>query len=89
VSILFIGYDLGKPSRDYAAMEDAIEGLGDSARFLQSNWFVDTDLTPAEVRDQLKKATDSDDSLMVFPVGHGWASFHVPKDVTDWLHEHL
>lgn len=55
---------------------------------LYSVWFVDTNKTVSEIRDGAKRHTDSNDKIFVaeWDTRSGWASYALPKGVTDWLH---
>lgn len=90
MAVLHISYDLQSPGQNYSRVEEAIKAIGTWCHALKSEWFVVTNLTPAEVRDRVRKAIDANDQLLVFAVGNGWA-WTGPFDqrVTDWIKANL
>lgn len=90
MSVKIISYDLGSPEEfeDYKNLIGYIKSLGSWAKPLYSVWFVDTNKTVSEIRDGAKRHTDSNDKIFVaeWDTKSGWASYALPKSVTDWLH---
>ncbi len=87
-----VSYDLGVPetAEDYKKLIACIKSLGAWAKPLYSVWFVKSDKTTSQIRDQIKKETDANDSLMVLDVsGVDWATNGVDKEVTDWMQNNL
>jgi hypothetical protein len=83
-----ISYDLGVPetSEDYKKLIAYIKSYGAWAKPLYSEWFVKTDKTAGQVRDEIEKQTDSNDKVLVLDVtGANWASNRIDKEVTDWM----
>jgi hypothetical protein len=89
---LLISYDLGVPetSEDYKKLIEYIKSFGTWAKPLYSVWFIKTDKTCTQVRDEIKVKTDRNDKTLVMEVtGADWASLHLTKEVTDWMKTNL
>jgi len=87
-----VSYDLGLPEtyNDYKILIEYIKSYSRWAKPLQSVWFIKTDKTVAQVRDEIKALVDSNDKILVINVTQkGWGTFHVSKDVTDWMKNNL
>lgn len=82
-----ISYDLIKPesSPDYVRLINTIKTATNWAKPLESVWLVKTTLSSAQIRDELRKVTDANDKILVIEVTNNWASFNLPKTVTDWM----
>ncbi len=92
MSIILISYDLGVPetSEDYKKLIAHIKSYGTWAKPLYSTWFVKTEKTCAQVRDEVKKFLDKNDKLLVMDVtDDNWATYGVDKEVTDWMKKNL
>lgn len=89
MSVKIISYDLGSPEKfeDYEDLIRYIKSLGSWAKPLYSVWFVDTNKTVTKIRDGAKRHIDSNDKIFVaeWDTESGWASYNLPKSVTDWL----
>ena len=85
--VYLITYDLNKPGQDYPALYDSIKKMGAWWHHLDSTWLVDTTLTAAEIRDQIREAIDPGDHILVVRFGSEWASF-LPQRGNDWIREH-
>ncbi|AIJ45913.1 hypothetical protein O987_08895 [Comamonas testosteroni TK102] len=84
-----IGYDLNKTGQDYAALIDAIKGLGLWWHCLDSTWIIKHDGPSTVIRDALKPYIDSNDELLVVKLtGEGaWMGFNT--ECSTWLKENL
>ncbi len=82
-----ISYDLIKPETlpDYKRLIDAIKTATYWAKPLKSVWLIKTTLSSSQIRDELRKVTDLNDKLLVIEITNNWASYGLPKDVTDWM----
>lgn len=82
-----ISYDLIKPETlpDYKRLTDTIKTATYWAKPLKSVWFVKTTLSAAQIRAELRKVTDVNDKILVIEITNNWASYGLPKDVTDWM----
>lgn len=79
-----INYDLKNPGRNYDDLINAIKAYGTWANICLSCWAIESNQTTIEIRDNLKKHLDKNDVLFVCDFDD-WASFNLPKSVTDWL----
>jgi hypothetical protein len=86
-----ISYDLGLPETrdDYRKLISYIKSLELWANPLKSVWLVQTNKTAKDLRDELKNATDSNDSILVIEVNDHWATSRITKEVTDWMQEYI
>ena len=73
------------------AMINCIKEYGIWARITPSSWCIKANnLTTAEIRDSLnsKCPLQNNERLMVINVTNApWASYYLPKEVTEWLKE--
>lgn len=89
---LLISYDLRVPetSDDYKQLIAYIKSFGIWAKPLYSMWFVKTDKTCAQVRDEINSQIDSNVRTLVMNVtGVEWASMRLDAEVTDWMKKNL
>ncbi len=86
-----ISYDLIKPEKivDYKRLIDTIKTATFWAKPLKSVWLVKTDLSSEQIRNELMKVIDVNDKLLIIEVTNNWASYGLPKDVTDWMNQGL
>lgn len=89
MKVYLISYDLGIPetSADYQRVIAYIKSYGTWAKPLYSVWFVVTDKTSTQVRDELTQLVDNNDKLLVIEVTNtgGWATWKLSREVTDWM----
>jgi len=88
MSVYLISYDLNKTGQDYASLYEAIKSLGDWAHYLESTWFVDTNYSADQIKDNLMKIMDSNDNLFVTKIVYGYAGW-LKKDAWPWLSAHV
>ena len=80
--LYLISYDLMAPGKDYDGLYEALEGIG-AKRVLRSVWVVRWSNTSAkQVRDWVKKHTDSDDRLLVGQIDADWATFNAINKIS-------
>ena len=86
-----ISYDLIKPETlpEYIRLFNTIKSAKFWAKPLRSMWLVKTTLSSAQIRDELRKATDTNDKILVIEVTNDWASYNLPKEITDWMQQGL
>lgn len=86
-----ISYDLigSETLLDYRKLIDIIKTVDYWAKPLKSVWLVKTNLSSEQIRNELMKVVDSNDKLLVIEVTNNWASFGLPKEVTDWMKQGL
>jgi hypothetical protein len=89
MGVIFIGYDLIKPGKDYSRIVPAIEkNFPNYWHCLDSTWLVNTGHTPKQVIDFLLQFIDGNDRLLVAPMhtgaGASWTT-SFDKGCQDWL----
>jgi len=62
---LIIEYDLRAPGRDYDSLFSAIKAYGIYAHITESTWFIKTNDSCIQVRDNLLAYMDTNDRLFV------------------------
>lgn len=84
---LVISYDLFKQGQNYDAVIAAIKGLsGTWAKIHKSVWYIKTPLSAAQVRDQLQRVIDSNDSLFVVDASNNDAAwYNLTDNVSNYL----
>jgi hypothetical protein len=86
MTVYQIDYDLQDPGQDYEAISSKIEDLGDTLHLLDSTWFVETDMSRSDVRDEIKNVTDRNDKILVSkPKG---VSHVNTTELSDWLDQY-
>lgn len=70
---------------DYSRLITYIKSFSNWAKPLESLWLVKTNLTSAQLRDELRKVVDANDKILVIEITNNWASFNISKEVTDWM----
>ncbi len=91
MNTLLISYDLGWPetSIDYKKLIDYIKTFS-YKKPLESFWFISTNKSSSDIRDELQKILDNNDKLLVMKVNwNWWASYNISRDVTDWMKENI
>lgn len=90
MAVHWVNYDLNKSGQDYTKLIEYLKSHQSWAKPLKSSFFVKTELTAEQLRDGIMAHIDANDSALVVTVtGQSWASFRIPKDVTDWLNKNL
>ena len=82
MAVLLVTYDLKKPGRNYEPVWTFLKRFT-YCKGLESVWFLDTTMTPAQVRDELNKLIDTSDITFVSRITRDWASYGMP--CADWL----
>lgn len=89
MATLLVGYDLNKPTKDYSTLIERLRKFGTWWHHLDSTWLVRTELTPVQVRDELRRLIDADDELLVIDVSgraSAWAGFN--QKGSQWLRDY-
>src|SRR5690242_17153636 len=60
----WISYDLDKPGQDYKDLIDRLKELH-AVRILKSDWLLENDASPKQIRDDLQRFLDTNDRMMV------------------------
>lgn len=86
-----ISYDLINPETlpEYIRLFNTIKSATFWAKPLESVWLVKTTLSSVQIRDELVKVIDANDKIMIIEVTNNWATFNLPKEVTDWMQQRL
>lgn len=79
-----ITYDLNQKGQDYDALYEAIKAQGEHIHPMQNLWFVRSDKSNGEIRDELKEHIDSNDDVWVSTV-NGWAASGLSNETYRWL----
>jgi hypothetical protein len=86
MSTILISYDLRAPGRDYATLWDHLKAYGSWAKPLESVWLIQTDFTPAQVRDAAKIHVDQNDKILVVDITNKESAWiNLPQDVSNWI----
>jgi hypothetical protein len=88
MTVFQVTYRLSDPVQDYDELYERIGSLGDSVHEENMCWFVETDSSHTEVRDELKKAVSGNDHVFVMEANLPWAS-NFSNEVTDWLRDKM
>lgn len=90
MNTLLVGYDLHKPRQEYEALWDALREMGTWWHHLDSTWIVRTELTPVQLRTQLRQLIDGDDEVLVIDVsGRSWAGCGFEQRAYNWLKKNM
>ena len=89
VTTFMVGYDLGKPGRDYDGLIKYLKGFNTWWHHLDSTWLIVTDHSAKLVRDGAAAFLDSSDRLLVAQVSSPGAWRGITDSGGEWLHNHL
>lgn len=84
-----VGYDLGKPGRDYEGLSEYLKSFGTYWHNLDSTWLIVTTATAVEIRDAAGAYLDSSDKLLVAQVTAPGAWRGFGESGSDWLMKYL
>ncbi|MGN6753026.1 MAG: hypothetical protein ACTHJJ_10795 [Intrasporangium sp.] len=88
MAVRLITYDLKRPGRTYAKLQDEIKSAGDWWHYLDSTWLVDTSLTCNALADRLHRHTSTGDCLLVVDVSRDEKQGWLPQDAWEWINRH-
>ena len=89
MSTMLVGYDL-KEGEDYSDLIKKLKDFGGWWHHLDSTWLITTDLSPVQVRDQLKPLLKRTDKLLVINVSGDAAAWHGFNDQgAKWIKDNL
>ena len=81
-----VSYDLNTPGKDYSLLYASIKELSGSWwHYLDSTWFIRTELPPSVLRDKLRQVLDSTDQIIIIKVTLPWASYNLSDEAVQWL----
>ena len=85
---LFISYDLKNPGQNYERVITAIKGLGSWAKVQYSLWYVSTSYTAKQAADIVRRAQDTNDTLIVIDATNNDAAWYgLDQKVSDFLQQ--
>lgn len=83
-----VSYDLMSPGRDYQEVYDYFKEFDDKTKPLYSVYFIHTDHTAKQIRDELKALVDENDKILVIKVSTShWTSSNIGS-AAEWLKNH-
>lgn len=85
--VLIVTYDLHNPGRDYTSVIQALKTASSWAHPQGSVWLIDTNLTPSDWVNKLKKAGDPNDEYFVSKLAHNCAWSNMDTEVVSWLRD--
>lgn len=88
-NIFCVCYDLKSVEKDYKPLKESIKKLGPWWHHLDNVWFVRTDKSAKEVRDELKYFIGEKDELLVFRFSRPWAGMGFAERAYDWIRKAL
>lgn len=85
MSRLLVTFEVAEDRRN--SLIEQLKGLGSWARITANTWCVlSDDKNTVIIRDALKEAVGDNGRLFVVNItDSAWASYCIPKEVTDWL----
>lgn len=83
-----VTYDLSQPGRNYEDLYKLIKAYGTWAKITESSWAIKTEQDSKQIRDNLKSALDSNDTILVGRLG-ACAWMGLSKKVSDWLQTNI
>lgn len=83
-----ITYDLCNSEKNYNELYEYLKSFPSWAHITESTWFVSTDKTCVDIRNELNEITDSDDRIFVAELT-GVAAWRNTLCNSDYLKEHL
>lgn len=87
--VYLITYDLHGPNRDYDNLHGAIRSYGNYWHYLESNWFITTNSSAAQIRTHLQQFIDGNDEILIVKISNDWAAVNLDEDGVAWLHQNV
>lgn len=87
-----VSYDLGSPetSEGYARVIEYLRSYNTRSKPLYSLWFIRTAKSCTNVRDELRRITDSNDKVLVMDVTNiDWAIQNIDNETTNWIKKYI
>src|SRR5687767_12019103 len=86
---LFVSYDLISPGQNYDRVVEAIKTLGSWAKVHYSYWYVKSRYDASEAANIVRRAQDTNDSLMVVDATNNNAAwFNLKPEVEKHIKDH-
>lgn len=90
MAVHWVNYDLNKEGQSYDELITYLKSHDGWAKPLKSSFFVKTTLTAVQLRDGIKAHMDSNDDVVVVPVGgQGWATYGLSDQLNTWLRNNV
>lgn len=90
MAVHWVNYDLNKAGQNYDGLTTYLKSHNGWSKPLKSSFFVKTELTAAQLRDGIKGHIDTNDDVVVVPVGgHGWATYGLSAELNTWLRNNV
>ncbi len=88
MNVIQINYDLITPGKDYARLFKYIKAHA-WAKPLKSMWFIKTNKTATQVRDELKGFVDKNDKVVAVDVTDSWWGTNFSDSHTAWMKKNM
>lgn len=86
---LHISYDLKNPGQSYDRVISKIKSLGSWAKIHYSFWYVRTELTASQARDQIVSVLDQNDTVYVVDSNSNEAAWNgINSEVSEFVQQH-
>lgn len=85
MAVYAVTYDLITPGQDYEKLHEQLRSYRSYSKRFDSFWLIDADKTAAEIRDDLIKVVDENDTLFVIEVKKHWAGRKLAEGMVNWL----
>lgn len=86
--LYLITYDLHEPEKNYTALQNLIQSLGEANHCLGSVWLLQTRIGVNEVQSEVRKVIDENDRVIITEMTgmprNGWMN----RDVWAWVRAH-
>lgn len=82
--ILLISYDLNKPGQNYSALYEEIKSYGTWWHHLDSTWLIETNETPTQCAEKIRKHLDANDNLLIIEVCKNYQGW-LPEKGWEWI----
>lgn len=86
--LYLVTYDLREPERDYQALQDTIQRIGEANHCLGSVWLLHSRMNVNEVQGALLQVMDTNDRLLIADITgrprNGWLT----RDQWEWARVH-
>jgi hypothetical protein len=89
VNTIQINYDLVAPGRDYSRLFEYLRSYGTRAKPLRSMWFVKTNKSATQVRDEVQQFVDGNDKVVTVDVTDSWWGTSFSDEHTQWMRNNM